>query len=72
MTPPLNRRDFLATAAAGAALATSTGLASAGVAAPLFPRAELPKSATARRILGQSKVEVSLVGMGTGSVGSSC
>jgi aryl-alcohol dehydrogenase-like predicted oxidoreductase len=64
MTPPLHRRDFLAQAtAATAALAA---------AAPLSARAaaHLPASATERRVLGKTGIEVSLVGMGTGSVGN--
>jgi aryl-alcohol dehydrogenase-like predicted oxidoreductase len=64
MTPPLNRRDFLAqSAAATAALA-------AGSASAFAARANLPKSATQKVTLGKSGVQVSLVGMGTGSVGS--
>ena len=60
---PIHRRDFLATAAVGAAaLAAST---------PRASRAHgLPESATATRTLGKTGVEVSLIGMGTGSVGS--
>ena len=66
MTPSLNRRDFLAQAtAATAALAAVPGLARGAEA-----RADLPKSATAKVALGKSGVKVSLVGMGTGSVGS--
>ncbi|MFO0958396.1 MAG: aldo/keto reductase [Isosphaeraceae bacterium] len=67
MTPSMNRRDFLAASAASAALASMPGLAPASTA---FPKAEIPKSPTDRRILGKSGVEVSLIGMGTGSVGS--
>ena len=62
MTPPLNRREFLASTA----LAT-TALA-AGSAAPA--RADLPKGASDKVILGKTGIKVSLVGMGTGSVGS--
>lgn len=73
MTPPLglNRRDFLAkTAAASAALAASSG-AIAGIApGPIHPRAELPKSAADVVTLGKSGVKVSLIGMGTGSIGT--
>ena len=66
MTPSLNRRDFLAQAtAATAALAATSGIARAAEA-----RAELPKSAVDKVALGKSGVKVSLVGMGTGSVGS--
>ena len=71
MTPPLNplsRRDFLAkTAAASAALAASSSSLSMG--APIHPRAELPKTSTDKVVLGKSGVKVSLIGMGTGSVG---
>lgn len=67
MTPSLNRRDFLAASAASAALASVPGL---GAAAASFPKADLPRSPTDRRILGKSGVEVSLIGMGTGTIGS--
>jgi aryl-alcohol dehydrogenase-like predicted oxidoreductase len=63
MTPPLNRRDFLAQAgAATAALAASTTAHAA--------RAALAKSATEQVTLGKTGIQVSLVGMGTGSHGS--
>jgi aryl-alcohol dehydrogenase-like predicted oxidoreductase len=65
MTPPLNRRDFLATTAA-----TAAALAAAPGASAAFPKAELPKSATDRRVLGKTGIEVTLVGMGTGSRGT--
>lgn len=64
MTPSINRRDFLA---ASAALASMPAI---GSAAPAFPRADLPKTPADRRILGKSGVEVSLIGMGTGTIGS--
>ncbi len=64
MTPPLSRRDFLAqSAAASAALAATTALAA-------VPKASLPRSPTDQVALGKSGVTVSLVGMGTGTVGS--
>jgi aryl-alcohol dehydrogenase-like predicted oxidoreductase len=69
MTPPLNRRDFLAQASAAtatAALASSGAVARAAAA----PRAALPKGPTDKVTLGKSGIKVSLVGMGTGSVGS--
>ncbi|MDB5349659.1 MAG: putative oxidoreductase of aldo/keto reductase family [Planctomycetota bacterium] len=71
MTPPLNlnRRDFFAqTAAASAALAASGGAIASAATAP-FPRASLPKTSTDKVTLGKSGVKVSLIGMGTGSVG---
>ena len=71
MTPPLNlsRRDFLAkTAAASAALAASSS--AFGAHAPTHARASLPNSATDVVTLGKSGVKVSLIGMGTGSVGT--
>ena len=64
MTPPLSRRDFLAQAtAATAALAAPAAVTAAA------PRAALPRSATEKRTLGKTGIQVSLVGMGTGSVG---
>jgi len=69
MTPPVNRRDFMAqaavtaTAAVTMTTAVSHGRESRG-------RTALPKSATDMVTLGKSGIQVSLVGMGTGSVGS--
>src|SRR5271157_2161792 len=67
MNPPLNRREFIAQATATAALAAtaSTAMASTGRS-----KNSLPKSPTEKVILGNSGIQVSLVGMGTGSVGS--
>jgi aryl-alcohol dehydrogenase-like predicted oxidoreductase len=75
MTSPLNRRDFMAQAAVSAATAvaaTSTITASAGAAAGRAgrDRSTLPKSPTDLVTLGKTGIQVSLVGMGTGSVGS--
>ena len=69
MTPPLNRRDFMAqaTATAAVALAASTTTASA---APGRDRSALPKSPADKVVLGKTGIQVSLVGMGTGSIGS--
>jgi aryl-alcohol dehydrogenase-like predicted oxidoreductase len=65
MTPPLHRRDFLAqTTAALAAGAAVTSTATARAA-----RANLPKSPTDKVTLGKTGIQVSLVGMGTGSIG---
>jgi aryl-alcohol dehydrogenase-like predicted oxidoreductase len=62
MTPPLNRRDFLAQASVAAtALATTTARA-AGT--------NLPKSPADKIMLGKTGIQVSLVGMGTGSHGT--
>ncbi len=64
MTPPIHRRDFLAQAgAATAALAAASGTAKA---AP----AKLPKAATDLVTLGKTGIQVSLVGMGSGSHGT--
>jgi aryl-alcohol dehydrogenase-like predicted oxidoreductase len=68
MTPPqlssVNRRDFLTqTAAVGAALAVGASTTRAATA-------NLAKSATDKVTLGKTGIQVSLVGMGTGSVGS--
>jgi aryl-alcohol dehydrogenase-like predicted oxidoreductase len=66
MTPSnLNRRDFLA-----AATTATTALAASGSTFAAAPRASLPKSATDKVTLGKTGIECSLVGMGTGSVGS--
>ena len=63
MTPPLNRRDFLAQAtAATAALAAARPAAGRRRAAR-----DLPKSPTDKVTLGKTGIQVSLVGMGTGS-----
>lgn len=61
---PINRRDFLA---ASALAATACG--TAGAASPVFPKATVPNSPTDRVTLGKSGVKVSLIGMGTGSIG---
>jgi len=73
MTPPLNRRDFISLAAVSttAALATSTTpTAGATTGRAGRDRSTLPKSPTDKVTLGKSGIQVSLVGMGTGSVGS--
>jgi predicted aldo/keto reductase-like oxidoreductase len=63
MTPSMNRRDFLTrTTAVAATLATTSGAVRAA-------SAKLPKEPIDRRTLGKTGVQVSLVGMGTGSVG---
>ena len=67
MTPPLNRREFLAQATATAALA---GTATSTAFGTVRSKVALPASPTAKVALGKSGVQVSLVGMGTGSVGS--
>jgi 1-deoxyxylulose-5-phosphate synthase len=69
MTPPLNRRDFMAqaTATATVALAAGTTVASA---APGCDRSALPKGPADKVTLGKTGIQVSLVGMGTGSIGS--
>jgi aryl-alcohol dehydrogenase-like predicted oxidoreductase len=72
MTPPVNRRDFLAQAAvsASAAVAMTTAVARGAPGRESRGRTALPKSPTDMVTLGKSGVQVSLVGMGTGSVGS--
>ena len=60
MTPIVNRRDFLA---ASAALAAIPSIASASP----NPRNTLPKGPTDKVTLGKTGIQVSLVGMGTGS-----
>ncbi len=67
MKPPLNRREFIAQATATAALAATATTTMAGIGRS---RNNLPKSPTEKVTLGKSGIQVSLVGMGTGSVGS--
>jgi aryl-alcohol dehydrogenase-like predicted oxidoreductase len=69
MTPPLNRRDFMAQATATAAVALAASTTSAS-AAPGRDRSALPKSPADKVVLGKTGIQVSLVGMGTGSIGS--
>jgi aryl-alcohol dehydrogenase-like predicted oxidoreductase len=64
MTPSVHRRDFLAQATLAA-----TALAAAPAAAHAA-RARLPKSPSDKVTLGRTGIQVSLVGMGTGSHGS--
>lgn len=67
MMPPIRRRQFLTqSATAAAALAVGARLTAAAAPRQQNP----PKSPTDRVALGKSGVEVSLVGMGTGSHGS--
>jgi aryl-alcohol dehydrogenase-like predicted oxidoreductase len=62
MLPNIRRREFLATSAAA--------LAVAGTAQAAGAPANLPKTPSDKRVLGKTGIEVSLVGMGTGSIGS--
>ncbi len=66
MTPPVNRRDFLAQATVAT---TALAAASSATASTAVSRLNLPKSPTDKVPLGKSGIQVSLVGMGTGSVG---
>ena len=66
MTPPFNRREFLS----ASATATTALAISGSSAVATYSRVVLPSSATDKVTLGKSGVKVSLVGMGTGSVGS--
>jgi len=68
MTPPLNRRDFMAQATAAATVAVAAGTTTSATAAP--GRSSLPKGPADKVALGKTGIQVSLVGMGTGSVGS--
>ena len=63
MQSPLNRREFLQATVATTALAATATSARA-------ERANLPKSPTDKVKLGKTGIEVSLIGMGTGSHGS--
>lgn len=68
MTTPLHRREFLTRSSAAALALGALPLGSVGAAAATTLRRG-PKSATEQVVLGQSGVTVSLVGMGTGTVG---
>jgi aryl-alcohol dehydrogenase-like predicted oxidoreductase len=69
MTPPLNRRDFMAhTTAAAATAALAAGTTAS--AATGHVRNALPKGPGDKVTLGKTGIQVSLVGMGTGSIGS--
>jgi aryl-alcohol dehydrogenase-like predicted oxidoreductase len=72
MTPPLSRRDFMAQAAvsATAAVAVTTTVASGAALGAGRDKSTLPKSPSDLVTLGKTGVQVSLVGMGTGSIGS--
>jgi aryl-alcohol dehydrogenase-like predicted oxidoreductase len=72
MTGPLNRRDFMAQAAvsATAAVAMTTTVAQGATGRAGQDRSMLPKSATDMVTLGKTGIKVSLIGMGTGSIGS--
>jgi aryl-alcohol dehydrogenase-like predicted oxidoreductase len=64
---PLNRRDFIArTTVATTALTAAAATATTAQAA----RANLPKGPTDKVMLGKTGIQVSLIGMGTGSHGS--
>jgi aryl-alcohol dehydrogenase-like predicted oxidoreductase len=67
MTPPLNRRDFLAQATAASAALAASGSA---LGATARAKRDLPAGPTAKVTLGKTGIQVSLVGMGTGSIGS--
>jgi aryl-alcohol dehydrogenase-like predicted oxidoreductase len=72
MMNPVNRRDFLAQAAASATAvaAVTTSAAKGAFGRSVRDKATLPKSPTDLVTLGKSGVKLSLVGMGTGSIGS--
>lgn len=74
MTPALNRRDFLAQASTGAAAAAAALAATAGPALAASgaagAKSALPAGPAARVVLGKTGIETSLIGMGTGTVGS--
>jgi aryl-alcohol dehydrogenase-like predicted oxidoreductase len=67
MTPPLNRREFLAHATTTATLAATAASTLAGT---VRNKVTLPKNPTDKVTLGKTGIQVSLVGMGTGTVGS--
>ena len=65
MTPHVNRRGFLAQATVA-----TTALTAASATPARAARANLPKAPTDKVTLGKTGIQVSLVGMGTGSHGS--
>ncbi len=67
MTPLLSRRELIGTAAAASAALAVAGGTNAGT---LRARRPLPKSPSEKVALGKTGIQVSLVGMGTGSIGS--
>lgn len=70
MTPPLNRRDFMTQATAAATVASIASTSATGAASAAYPRNALPKNPSDKVTLGKTGIQVSLVGMGTGSIGS--
>lgn len=70
MTPPLNRRDFMTQATAAATVASIAATSATGTASAAYPRNALPSSPSDKVTLGKTGIQVSLVGMGTGSIGS--
>jgi aryl-alcohol dehydrogenase-like predicted oxidoreductase len=70
MTSAHSRRDFLAYAASSTAVLAATTTAPAALARPGRDRTALPSSPSDLVSLGKSGIKVSLVGMGTGSIGS--
>jgi aryl-alcohol dehydrogenase-like predicted oxidoreductase len=72
MTGPLNRRDFMAQTAvsATAAVAMTTSVAQGAHGRAGRDRSMLPKGPADMVTLGKTGIQVSLVGMGTGSIGS--
>ncbi len=70
MTPPLNRRDFMAGATAAATATSIAATSATGAASAAYPRNALPKNPSDKVTLGKTGIQVSLVGMGTGSIGS--
>src|SRR5262245_54542220 len=73
MRKSVNRRDFMAQTAlsASAALtATTAKYASGATERSARDRARLPKGPVELVTLGKSGIQVSLIGMGTGSIGT--
>jgi len=66
MTPSFSRREWIGGAAAASALAFAGGVRGAS----LTKRRDLPQSPADKVTLGKTGIQVSLVGMGTGSIGS--
>jgi aryl-alcohol dehydrogenase-like predicted oxidoreductase len=73
MTAPLSRRDFMVKTAVATTAVMAAATEGSSHAAPALAgagRSALPKTATELVTLGKTGIQVSLIGMGTGSIGS--
>src|SRR5450631_3694054 len=73
MTAPLSRRDFMVKTAVASTAVMAAATEGSSRGAPALAgavRSAVPKTATELVTLGKTGIQVSLIGMGTGSVGS--